>query len=452
MKKLLSLILAMMLLFTLSLSSLAEDSLGFVDQAVKNGRRAESTVTIGGLNTMLLTMLFGVDSETLTMVQDTLNALSFTGYTQGNEVGFAVNMQNTAVANIAVGQADGGLLIGSKLLGDAPVILKADEAQLRRSAERILMRYAESLGLDPADIPAIVEMITLDPAAVNAAAESAAALGEIDLTAFDGLIAEYKALIVSEPVTAQPADCDAADTLHSLTISPEQAKKLTPALIAFVDANPVMRDAMVESFAGQGLDWDADKAYLYDLALLEGTTVAQWYTAQDELVKLVFQTSVTDGEGGALPIAAAFNKLSGTASFAVNFANMMQLQAVHQGTKAESATQDVTQLQLTIVSEGTPITIALIITNQTSADGLDATDHTEITLAFMGMALGTITVDTQTTAPAAAMTANGAMDLAAITDGEFDLWALNMESNAAMALMSGIVLLPQSVQQMLFAQ
>ncbi len=454
MKKLLSLVLALMML---TLPVLAEEAYApsFVDQAVANGRRAETTVTLSDLNTLLAMMLFGVDQETLDMVQELMDTVALTGYVQGNEAGFGLKMKGMDVLTGALGLTEDEILLGSNLLGTAPVALNLEN--LKPVAERLLTYYADALEITEEDAAAIAAL--LDPEALAsmiedyaASAETEMVQEELDFSAFDALIAEWEQLVVIEPVTVQPEDCDPADTRATLTIPAEEANRIFPAMVAFVDANPMILQSVDASLMEEGMTWEELKPYLAEIEAFAGPMVCEAYAGGDELVKLNASIAIAGADGEAQTIALSYGKLNGTISLIYIQTDVLMVSLAYAEELEDMAARQTLELSLSVFTEDAPVTFGLSAECQTATDGLDATDLTTVTVMIMGMPFITLNVDTKTVAPTAVMTAEGAVDLSKLTEEDFQVWCITMETNAAMAMFMGIMLLPQSLQEIMMVQ
>ena len=93
MKKLLAVLLSIMML-AMPLTSMAENSVW------DNAARQETTITIHDLNADLVSALGG-DDTTMAAINDLLAALSLTGYQQGDEAGFDLNLSGKSVLGMA---------------------------------------------------------------------------------------------------------------------------------------------------------------------------------------------------------------------------------------------------------------------------------------------------------------------------------------------------------------
>lgn len=93
MKKLLAVLLSIMML-AMPLTSMAENSVW------DNAARQETTITIHDLNADLVAALGG-DDTAMAAINDLLAALSLTGYQQGDEAGFDLNLSGKSVLGMA---------------------------------------------------------------------------------------------------------------------------------------------------------------------------------------------------------------------------------------------------------------------------------------------------------------------------------------------------------------
>ncbi len=451
MKKFLSLMLAMLMLVLPTLS-LAET--GFVDQATANGRRAETTITIHDLNTQLLTML-GAPAETLTLVTDVLNVVALSSYTQEGEAGLSLNMQNTPVLTLNFAAEGETVLLGSNLLGNKAVALTGKE-QVKATLERLLTAYRDELGVTEADIQQVLSAFDaeIDTTQVTEALDM---VNELDFSPFTALAISWAGKIKAESVTEQPNDCDAADTVTTLTLTAEDASQLMAALVEFIDKNPSIGQSFITGFEESGLKWEESKETVAQLPIFPEGIELVAYTASDDLVKLTLSAPLAGalfGESAeSLPIYVIYTLKDGLSNTTVNFANMMQVTVAYQ--LVEEATQAVSALSIvmSIMQDGTAISFGLNASTEETTDGTDAYSKTDLTAQLLGMDIITLTVETQTCAPkAAALSANNAIDLSSVSDAEFETWCQAVPTNATNALTQGIFLLPQSVLTLLLNQ
>lgn len=122
MKKLLAVLLSIMML-AMPLTSMAENSVW------DNAARQETTITIHDLNADLVAALGG-DDTAMAAINDLLAALSLTGYQQGDEAGFDLNLSGKSVLGMAslttAAEENQLMYVSSALLGGVIAVNSKD--------------------------------------------------------------------------------------------------------------------------------------------------------------------------------------------------------------------------------------------------------------------------------------------------------------------------------------
>lgn len=126
MKKLLAVLLSIMML-AMPLTSMAETACGTM-------RAQETTITIHDLNADLVAALGG-DDTTMAAINDLLAALSLTGYQQGDEAGFDLNLSGKSVLGMAslttAAEENQLMYVSSALLGGVIAVNSKDVEAIR---------------------------------------------------------------------------------------------------------------------------------------------------------------------------------------------------------------------------------------------------------------------------------------------------------------------------------
>ncbi len=447
MKKFLSLMLAMLMLAMPTLS-LAEG--GFVDAAVKNGRRSETTVTVTEFNQQLLMML-GADAETLSIISDVLNALSFTGYVQESELGFAMNLQETPIVTGSLAVDGETVLAGSNLLGK-PLAFTSRE-QAKATLERLLNTYAEALDMTQSDVQEVLALFDQEIDPTQIAQVDTDELANLDFSAFVPVLTGWAAKVKQEAVTEQPQGCDPATDVVSLVLTADEMNQLIPALVQFIDSNADTEFArdFIQGFEQNGLNWERDKEKVAEMAFFAGNTELVCYLNGGDIVKLNVLTGF-DNEGEVLPITATYSRLNDAHTAIMTLADVMMIDVSYAETAAENETGMQLSLTLTIMQDGASLAFGITADNVERMTGEDAYGKTDISLNLMGMDIVTLTIETQTCAPKALMSAADAVDLPALSDADYQDWCTALEGNLSTALFTGLSKLPQSVLRLMYSE
>ena len=138
MKKLLAVLLSIMML-AMPLTSMAENSVW------DNAARQETTITIHDLNADLVAALGG-DDTTMAAINDLLAALSLTGYQQGDEAGFDLNLSGKSVLGMAslttAAEENQLMYVSSALLGGVIAVNSKDMEAIEEKFLRATMKMS----------------------------------------------------------------------------------------------------------------------------------------------------------------------------------------------------------------------------------------------------------------------------------------------------------------------
>ena len=138
MKKLLAVLLSIMML-AMPLTSMAENSVW------DNAARQETTITIHDLNADLVAALGG-DDTAMAAINDLLAALSLTGYQQGDEAGFDLNLSGKSVLGMAslttAAEENQLMYVSSALLGGVIAVNSKDVEAIKEKA--LAVKYADN--------------------------------------------------------------------------------------------------------------------------------------------------------------------------------------------------------------------------------------------------------------------------------------------------------------------
>lgn len=246
MKKLLAVLLSIMML-AMPLTSMAENSVW------DNAARQETTITIHDLNADLVAALGG-DDTAMAAINDLLAALSLTGYQQGDEAGFDLNLSGKSVLGMAslttAAEENQLMYVSSALLGGVIAVNSKDVEAIKEKALRATMKMS---GQSDEEIDKAIEESKEQlsgNAEYTALMEASANLGSMteeqlmeeltqaDTTAFMTMMNEILSGAEMAEVTEQPGDCDAAKNYVKVTVPPEKIAEMTKALLEMIHSVP----------------------------------------------------------------------------------------------------------------------------------------------------------------------------------------------------------------------
>ena len=218
MKKLLAVLLSIMML-AMPLTSMAENSVW------DNAARQETTITIHDLNADLVAALGG-DDTTMAAINDLLAALSLTGYQQGDEAGFDLNLSGKSVLGMAslttAAEENQLMYVSSALLGGVIAVNSKDMEAIEEKYIRANMKMAgqsdeeieKAIEASKEQLSGNAEYTALMEASANLSSMTEEQLMEeltqADTTAFMTMMNEILSGAEMAEVTEQPGDCDAA--------------------------------------------------------------------------------------------------------------------------------------------------------------------------------------------------------------------------------------------------
>lgn len=452
MKKILSMALAVMLL-VLPLAALAETD----PLSMAQGRRMETTITLHDLNTALLTMV-GTPENAISMINDLIEAVSMTAYAQEDEVGLSLNLQgadgrmpSASVLNLKVGVDGNTLMVGSNLLGEAPVRMD-DLDDMKQIIIRLMHAFQEQLDLDDDDVAQIEAILNyyMDEKNLAAMAEQImtqlSSLSEValDTSALTELITGYRAYTAITSEFTQPGNCDPAATLYTLNLPKDEANKLLPAVVQFIQDNPMLENTIAEMIFESRLTWNMEKQQILEgkAELFAGNLCMSIYESETEDI---VKQELTGVLGNNVPFALIMAKKGDTMTFSIvpDRENRIQIVTTEHYTATTASTS--CKATVTITKDGVSIPFHVAVTTDASFDGLDATSHTEIGVGLTNVDVLKASIVTRTMAPQATMDVQEAIDLADVSEAEFLFWCQQVPANVTSALIGGMLLLPPSV-------
>ncbi|MBQ8555706.1 MAG: hypothetical protein IJ438_07525 [Clostridia bacterium] len=475
MKKLTALLMALLML-ALPVMSMAETD--FVADAVAAGRRSETTVKLHDL--------MSIGEATIdAALADLLAALNITAYEQGDEIGFAVKLDDTDVLTYAALTEGDTAYIQSNLLGGT---ISYTKEELPVLLER-LVDILQALGL--LDKAAAAEMKAIFAETdYTAAAAPEIDLESLNLTAFDWLVTELMSSMTIAEVTQQPKNCDPATSVVTVTITPEQMLKVFQSTKTFLQDNPELLTYLEAQFAGM-TDENGDTitfAALMDELVAEmeannpyGTTnVAVYMNDADEMVAMTVEGAAVITEGSETteaPYTMNYSRLTQNDGYAhtatmVMDAVSMTVNVLEQEnhwfvgfsavdaqtiinvnvdvttSEAEAAATLDAKVDVEVTENEETVAFGLVIDSESAKDGADAACKTEVTVNFMGMNVIGMTINTVTGEPAASIKDGTVVAPAAMEDTEFQNWFAGIINGLQTWIFSVIQALPASVLEL----
>ncbi len=485
MKKLFSLLLAMLMLLTPVLSIAEEAEVSLHQAAIDAGRKVETTITFSDLPADM-----SGDAQVDAIINDLVNALAIKVTEQGDEGMFALNLSGADVLTLGGAVSGDDLYVKTNLLGDT-VVISADEVQ------PLIIRFVDlfaDMGLIEADDAAEVkEMIPPLFDEFKKALEAELAqqqmtlenLEKMNFTAFTDLLPLLTDDIKTEEVTGQTKNSDPAKTVITITLTPDDLKAAVVACLQFIKDNPSLTEAVAAQAAMDGEEVDVvatvDEgiAALKDETLFAKDTVITIYLDENEAPVLMDATlyianTVFDENGAEsieeVPLSANYVRLTAAegVTHTVNFIAeevSMTLQAIGKDngmnltfdvaadgtiisvafTWEEADAQNLWSLMFNVSDANETINFGLKGTSESTVNGVDFTSKDVVVVEVMEQPMVTITVTSASAEAAPSIMAGTVVRPAELTDEDFVTWfqgvIVTLQSVAGTALMS----LPESV-------
>lgn len=515
MRKLTALLLAM-LMMALPFAGVAEeasaaDSLAallasaeeenYIENALADGRRVSATFTLGNLAESFLGEP-AIDQ----VIADVLNALSVSGYVQGDEFHFSLGMKQETTGEVAdilsLGVAADGesACITSNLLGST--VIRLGLPDVLPLLERVIGMLADfgMIGQDEADeiIAALKEEFRALDRELAAVVEMAGSArnAELDLTSLDftALIEAVTPLmekVQMAEVNMQPRNADMAVTLATLTITPEEFDSLLTATIRFLQQNPALMSA-IEAEMGMYMMQEFGSVYgetptLSEVleeaaaelenenALTSDVNVSVWLdeaempvaaeialTAEDaaEAVTLTYnRLTVGQGVSHCVKLLAdgvdltfdllakedgAYIQFSGAEAGATAFT--MTVDALDRS--AENLAACDVNVMLDVMEGDETMSFGVKVVSDTVFNGVDFAEKDAITLIFNGKEYGTLFVDVASGEPGASIRDGRVVNPVDLSEADFANWFVEVYNSVFGWVSSVIYALPASVMNL----
>ncbi len=485
MKKLLAVLLSIMML-AMPLTSMAENSVW------DNAARQETTITIHDLNADLVAALGG-DDTAMAAINDLLAALSLTGYQQGDEAGFDLNLSGKSVLGMAslttAAEENQLMYVSSALLGGVIAVNSKDVEAIKEKALRATMKMSgqsdeeidKAIEESKEQLSGNAEYTALMEAAANLSSMTEEQLMEeltqADTTAFMTMMNEILSGEEMAEVTEQPGDCDAAKSYVKVTVPPEKIVEMTKALLEMIHSVPSVGAYMDALFSAADTSWDDLQKELDEADLYADDIVYEyWMTEAGELVRMTASVKINNGGEEPLPISFTMtrNTADGVATWLVtiksaedtaatltfagdleNFtANLtayagedsVEINVSGKGVGTDSSVVDV-EIKETV--DGVEQGFGVVVTTATTMDGEQGVRKVDVLVRFMGLDVVTITAETRTCDAKDALDVSKAQDLGAMTDSEFQTWFVKVMNNLQNLPMTLLMSLPESMLTLL---
>lgn len=323
MKKFLSLLLVMLLAVTPVLSiaeeaqtpdrvllNMQEDESLF-SEIVKNGRRAEYTVTVGALDIdKLLPMLMDGEDvpeedqaearKTFDAINELLAILKVEAYTQDDGMGLTFSMNGNEILTTAFSTNEEEILLQSNLLGDTPVLLR--KAEVEKTLERVIQLILQAQGLSEKAIAESLEemqeMLEELSTSLTTSLSGGKDLMTLDVTAVAELLSGWEARLTPVDMTEVPTDCDTPAYAKSIVLTENDAREMLNTLHTFLKDNEALANYInlelngaVFNVSGEGNDSLEDLLEeAAELEIGEGKVlVTLFFNENNEIVKAVIK-------------------------------------------------------------------------------------------------------------------------------------------------------------------
>ena len=262
MKKLLSLILALMLL-TLPAIAMAEDSVGLIGgadgptqivvanstvkprfaNAIEAGRRVNQTIT--------LTELTGVetgDAMTDAAIADLVKALGFNFSAQGDEAMLTMSLSDKEVANFGHALSGENVYLSSNMLGGTVVV---GLTEIEGLANRILDAMVTMGAIGEEEAAMLRESLTAFKSELDAAMQEEKledlAIDAMDFSALEAILPMLMGKITQAENIIVPRMCDPAVSGLQLVLTNENIHAVLKQSFQFMLDNPMLLESLAES-------------------------------------------------------------------------------------------------------------------------------------------------------------------------------------------------------------
>ncbi len=261
MKKLLSLLLALLMVFP---ACLAEESIGVIGGAdgptaiilahsddprqiaLDAGRRVNTTVSVTNL-TGLATGNAMID----TAIQDLLKCISLEIGEQGDEYQFALRMNGGDVLTLGAAVAGEDVYFKSNLIGSTVVIGQGEaETLLTRLLDMLVLMGTctqEQADAFKANLPGSIDEYAAELSGMVGGSATAEDLASLDFSAIENAIAPVLEKLAEAESFAVPTNCDPAARAYEITITAADIASIGKGYVQFIRDNPLLADAMADS-------------------------------------------------------------------------------------------------------------------------------------------------------------------------------------------------------------
>lgn len=468
-------------------------------------QRLTSTITLSDVASVIVG-----DRAVDQVIGDVLNALTITAYEQGDEVYYALGMRQESgdvaeLLTMGIAQEGDDLYIASNLIGGTIVISPEDIEPL---VNRLIDVFVQLGFIDESDarmiqseLPAIMEMMEQEMAASINADALLAGLDPASLN-LDALMAAVSAIgnkVTVGEVGVLPRNCDAAQSMLTLTLTPEDVNSIVAACLQFIIDNPALSDALATSmdfdntiapqFAGivdGRMDLNTLLSMLIEeideLEIFSGNVVARvWLDADSMPVAMeavlpidydnltLNYTRLTMSDAVAHTFVMAFPGGDITMNFvgdednmkvnmavaadgvtmmsvAVDYADRSTLLTDAYDARVEFSISEVAINGGYSYSRNTNmITISLDIDSEKEYQALGYVQNDAIAVSLNGREYFTVNVNSVSGERGASITEGNVVRPAALSDADFANWFIGVYSGLSNWLLSAIYAMPSSV-------
>lgn len=391
MKKLTAFLLAMLML-VLPFGTLAEDNADAFDfsaflaqeeatdlitRALENGRRVTNTIYLKDVSET-----FTDDPAVDEVIADVLNALVLTGYSQGEESGFAFSMKQESgeVADLLTGAwalAGEDAYISTNLLGGTIVISEPEVVPvMQRLVDMFVMlglfekEEAEQIKAEMPEIwetfkdefatafDAVTTMENVDPMTLN-------------YSALTSLADSLKEKVTVGEMDILPRNCDTATSMITVTLTADDVKNILISCIQFIKDNPVLADYIA-------LEMQYEQTIAPEMAGMTDEQV-DFYGFLDKAIEEIRNEEFLQGDivariwlgEDSLPVAAEvvmpIENGEETADLTVNYTRLTMNEMVAHSILMKAPDTDMT-VNIVDKGENATITLALAAESKTVLD------------------------------------------------------------------------------------
>ena len=261
---------------------------------VESGRELvrEFTLAVGPLT--------GVPEEDA-LLNELLSRVTFINRSQRHEEALEVLLDGETLLTLGYGEGEEGYRISSNLLDEVIAFTAADLEKLPKGLDIAALAYGLITQTDPYQTGVMTAGWTdsIYAALLTLLSSDMSVYNDLDFTAWNAALAPVQGRQLYTAVAEQPADCDAAVEMWTLTVTGADVTNLVRAALITLRDNPDLTLALSEAL---GLE---DMGYLYDMrgnVLLEEVVnpILAELEGVEELLPVELQLTAWENEAGEI--------------------------------------------------------------------------------------------------------------------------------------------------------